>query len=166
MPWFLIYGPNMAIRTAVFQSGMRFDPSIGPKGTSYPMGSETELLQRLSQQAHQAWHAPSAIVEHFIRRYQLERSWVMKRAIRFGRGRFRLDYMRKYRRYPCWFGVPRTLFRQILEQENAIIKAWLRSDHPELFRATWNRKFLWGHVIEARLSYRDSAPWRTAPAER
>jgi len=27
-----LYGPNMAVRTSVFQSGTRFDPSIGPRG--------------------------------------------------------------------------------------------------------------------------------------
>jgi hypothetical protein len=36
----------MAIRTAVFQSGVRFDASIGPRNSSYAMGSETELVLR------------------------------------------------------------------------------------------------------------------------
>lgn len=165
IPPYLVFGPNMAIRTAVFQSGVRFDPSIGPKSSTYPMGSETELMQRLSQQGHKAWHVPTAVVEHFIRDYQLRQSWVLKRAIRFGRGQFRLDYMRKYRPYPCWFGVPRTFLRQIFEQERMIIKAWLKSDHRELFSASWKRNFLWGQVVEARLSYRDRAVWRTARAE-
>jgi L-malate glycosyltransferase len=165
IPPFLVFGPNMAIRTAVFQSGVRFDPSIGPRSSTYPMGSETELTLKLSQRGHKAWYVPTAVVEHFIRDYQLRQSWVLKRAIRYGRGRFRLDYMRKYRPYPCWFGVPRTFFRQIFEQEKMIIKAWLRSDHRELFCASWRRNFLWGHVIEARLSYRDRAVWRTARAE-
>jgi len=104
-------------------------------------------------------------VEHFIRDYQLRQPWVLKRAIRYGRGRFRMDYTRKYRPYPCWFGVPRTFFRQIFDEEKTILKAWLMSDHRELFRAIWRRNFLWGHVVEARLSYRDHAVWRTARAE-
>lgn len=149
---FLVFGPNMAIRSAVFQSGVRFEPSIGPRSTSYAMGSETELTTRLDEQGHKSWYVPSAVVEHFIRDYQLRQSWVMRRAVRYGRGRFRLDYMQVYRRYPSWFGVPRTFFRQIFEQEKTIIKAWLRSDQQELFCATWRRNFLWGHVVEARLS--------------
>ena len=159
---YLVFGPNMAIRTAVFQSGARFDPSIGPKSSTYPMGSETELTQRLSRQGHKAWHVPAAVVEHFIGNHQLNQSWILKRAIRYGRGQFRLDYMRKYRPYPCWFGVPRTFFRQILDQERVIIRSWIRSDHRELFCAVWKRNFLWGHVIEARVSYRDRAVWRAA----
>lgn len=155
VPPFLVFGPNMVVRTAVFQSGVHFDPSIGPQNSSYPMGSETELLLRLGQSGHKAWHVPTAVVEHFIRDSQLRQSWVLKRAIRYGRGRFRLDYMRKYRTYPSWFGVPRTFFRQIFEQEKIMIKAWLRSDQRELFCASWRRNFLWGHMLEARLSCRN-----------
>lgn len=166
IPPFLVFGPNMVIRAAVFQSGVRFDPSIGPRSSAYPMGSETELMLRLSQCGHKAWHVATAVVEHLIRDYQLRQSWVFKRAIRYGRGQFRLDYARKYRPYPCWFGVPRTFFRQIFDQEKMIIKAWLRSDDRELFSASWRRNFLWGQVVEARLSHRDRAVWRTADTNR
>src|SRR5690242_14211481 len=91
IPPYLVFGPNMAIRTAVFQSGVRFDPSIGPRNSSYPMGSETELTLRLSHRGQKAWHVPTAVVEHFIRNYQIRQSWVLKRAIRHGRGQFRFD---------------------------------------------------------------------------
>ena len=166
IPPYLVFGPNMAIRATVFQSGVRFDPSIGPRSSTYPMGSETELTLRLSQSGHKAWHVATAVVEHLIRDYQLRQSWVLKRAVRHGRGQFRLDYERIYRPYPCWFGVPRTFFRQILDQEKMRIKAWLRSDPRELFSASWRRNFLWGQVIEARISHRDRAVWRTAGLER
>jgi glycosyltransferase involved in cell wall biosynthesis len=150
----LVFGPNMAIRTAVFQLGVRFDPSIGPRSSSYPMGSETELTLRLSQQGYEPWHVPSAVVEHFIRDDQMRKSWVLKRAIRYGRGRFRLEYMQKHRGNPCWFGVPRRFFREIFEEEMRVIRAWLRSNEREIFSARWRRNCLWGHVIEARLSHR------------
>jgi L-malate glycosyltransferase len=151
MPPSLVFGPNMAIRNAVFQSGVRFDPSIGPRSSSYPMGSETELTQRLSQQGYNAWHVQRAVVEHFIRDHQMRKSWVLKRAVRYGRGRFRLEFREKTRTYPTWFGVPRRLFREIFEEQRTIIEAWLRSDERELFCARWKRNFLWGLVIEARL---------------
>ena len=69
----LLFGPNMAIRSEVFQLGTRLDPSIGPRGSNYPMGSETELVLRLSRHGHKAWHVHGARVEHFIRQGQLER---------------------------------------------------------------------------------------------
>jgi len=157
IPPFLVYGPNMAIRTALFQSGARFDPSVGPRSSSYPMGSETELTLRLSREGHKAWYVPKAVVEHLIRDEQLCQSWVLKRAIRYGRGRFRQDYMQKYRRYPTWFGVPRRFLREIFEEQRAIIKAWLKSSERELFCARWKHNFIWGHVIEAHHLYRHRA---------
>src|SRR5271169_1127428 len=83
-PW--VFGPNMAIRSKIFQSGIRFDPLIGPGRSDYAMGSETELLLRLDRQGHKAWHVASAVVEHLIRKEQLEKRWIWQRAIRFGRG--------------------------------------------------------------------------------
>jgi GT2 family glycosyltransferase len=159
MPPFLVYGPNMAIRTAVFQSGVRFDPSIGPRSSSYyAMGSETELTIRLSRQGYKAWYVPSAVVEHFIRDKQLHKSWVLKRAIRYGRGCFRLGNVeKKYGGLPLLFGVPRTYFRQICGEEKSIIKAWLMSDERELLSACWRRNCLWGQMVEAYLRHRRRA---------
>ena len=160
MPPSLVFGPNMAIRTAVFQSGTRFDPSIGPRSSSYPMGSETELTLRLSEQGYKAWYVPSAVVEHFIRNDQMRKSWVLKRAVRYGRGRFLLDYLPKHGGNRCWFGVPRRFFREIFKEERTIIKAWLRSNERELFCARWRRNLLWGHVVEARLAHRSRGSHR------
>lgn len=158
LPPFLVFGPNMAIRTAVFQSGVRFDTSIGPRNSSYPMGSETELTARLSWQGHKAWYVKSAVVEHFIRDYQLHESWVLKRAVRYGRGRFRLrdleESVTPWIAMPQWFGVPRRFFREIFEEEIRVIRALLRSNERELFSARWKRNYAWGHVIEARLAHR------------
>jgi L-malate glycosyltransferase len=157
MPPYSVMGPNMAIRAAVFQLGVFFDGSIGPRGSSYPMGSETELSWRLYRQGYKPWHVPSAIVEHFIRADQMRKSWVLKRAVRYGRGRFRLRDLERsgapWIVMPQWFGVPRRFFREIFEEEIQVIRAWLSSNERELFCARWKRNCVWGHVIEARLSH-------------
>src|SRR5581483_3201021 len=44
-----IFGPNMAVRADVFQSGYRFNTSVGPSAGSYAMGSETEFTNRLAR---------------------------------------------------------------------------------------------------------------------
>jgi len=156
MPPILVFGLNMAIRTSVFRSGVRLDPSIGPRGSSYPMGGETELALRLDRQGHKAWYVQSAVVEHFIRDYQMRKSWVLKRAIRYGRGMFRLHDMGKSKATTSWFVVaisPR-FFRGIFKEGIKIVRAWLRSNERDLFSARWRLNYLWGHVIEARLSHR------------
>lgn len=81
-----IWGPNMMVRRRVFDQGLRFNTDIGPTGSNYVMGSETEFLQRASNAGHTAVYAPSAFVYHQIRPEQLTHSWIYGRAFRVGRG--------------------------------------------------------------------------------
>lgn len=83
----LAWGPNMAVRARVFQSGLRFDPLFGPNGgINYPMGSETELMERLQARGHRAWFVERACVRHMIRASQLEPQSILQRAFRHGYG--------------------------------------------------------------------------------
>ena len=156
-PGFL-FGPNMAIRSWLFSSGTRFDPSIGPRGADYPMGSESELLQRLKRQGNGAWHVQGAIVEHFIREYQLDKSWVLKRAIRFGRGHQLRALKEEASAGASFLGVPPRYFLRMLRRWIRIAGAWLRSDEQEMLVARWELNYLWGHVVEARQSRRRRRP--------
>jgi GT2 family glycosyltransferase len=82
---FTPFGPNMAIRRDVFDSGVRFDPRVGPRNASYIMGSETELLRRLKKAGHVPVYIPGSIVYHRIRQEQLTDRWLYGRAFRYGR---------------------------------------------------------------------------------
>jgi glycosyltransferase involved in cell wall biosynthesis len=144
-----IFGPNMAVRMEIFARGIRFDPSIGPAGGNYAMGSESELLERLGRLGHKAWHAQSAVVEHFVRDFQLEESWALRRAIRHGRGSYRLQYATMAT--PPWplYVVPRIIKRLL-----RIAKASLVSDKKGAFCARCDLNYLWGYLVEARLMRR------------
>jgi glycosyltransferase involved in cell wall biosynthesis len=155
IPSFLVFGPNMAIRTRVFHSGLRFDPSIGPRGCSYPMGSETKLTQGLEQQGHGAWYVPEAVVEHFVRKAQLKKAWVMQRAIRYGRGHYRLYYAAEVTSRKLLMGTPRYLFREIYEEGLLMTKACVSLQQEEFFRSRWRLNFLRGKVTEARILVRE-----------
>jgi hypothetical protein len=146
-----IYGPNMAVRSSVFQSGMRFNTSMGPRGTSYPMGGETEFILRLNRQGHKGWHVPSAVVEHFIRKEQLERAWVMKRAIRFGRGAYRSVQMMTTDSAKAENGIPRMLFWKMVKEWLFMAAATASFKRAAAFRSLWRFNFLRGQAIEARL---------------
>jgi glycosyltransferase involved in cell wall biosynthesis len=147
-----IIGPNMAIRSNIFYSGVRFDSSIGPSGLNYSMGSETELVLRLNRQGHKGWHVHAATVEHLVRQEQLDKEWILRRAIRFGRGHHRLFPNPK-----LWLGVPRHLFRDIPKEGFRVAVAWgsLRPDC--LFRSRWRFNYFLGVAIEARSMSRHSA---------
>jgi len=154
-----VFGPNMAIRAEVFACGYRFDAHIGPRGSDYPMGSETEFVRRLTKNGFMIWHCPRAVVEHFIPRAHMRLSWILNRAIRFGRGQFRLGQLEQGEVFPSWLGVPRYLFRAMLVEQICILTALLRFDRGKLFRARWQFNYLLGQLIEAR-SMRDEISGR------
>lgn len=145
-----VFGPNMGVRTEVLESGHRFDVSIGPRKGQYPMGSETEFVRRLMRQGHTAWFVADAVVEHFIREFQMQEDWVLARAIRFGRGQYRLAQAEPRPTLTTWLGVPRYLFRCMLTQGALMLKPFLCFDEEGLFRARWQFNYLWGQAVESR----------------
>jgi glycosyltransferase involved in cell wall biosynthesis len=149
----MVQGPNMAIRSNVFEAGIRFDPSIGPCGSSYPMGSETEILLRLSQQGHKAWHVRGAIVEHWVRREQLDKAWILRRATRYGRGWYRMAPSED-----LLIGVPRHLFRDIPKELLRMSAASVLRRPDVLLRARWRFNYLLGEAMEARTITRGTVP--------
>jgi len=158
----------MALRTCIFRSGTRFDPSIGPRGTSYPMGSESELLQRLARQGHAAWHVPSAIVEHFIRAEQVTKEWVLRRAIRYGRGQYRLS--RQAEASGAGRSIPTRILIlscRLLKEGIVIAAASILFRQETLFRGLWRFNYWRGQAAEARILSRDrsASPLATTAPE-
>jgi glycosyltransferase involved in cell wall biosynthesis len=83
-----IFGPNMAVRSSVFEKGFRFNENIGPNGgdPNYPMGSETEFCVKVARSGIKSWFAKEPRVQHIIRSSQLTRAYWAQRAYRHGRG--------------------------------------------------------------------------------
>jgi glycosyltransferase involved in cell wall biosynthesis len=144
-----VFGPNMAIRAKVFELGARFDPSFGPRGSNYPMGSETELLMRLGRNGEKAWFARAAIVEHFIRKDQMDKGWVLGRATRSGRGQYLLNSADEAGKHKS-FTITSTYFiRKIGKQVILMTAACIFFQPEKLFRSRWRLRFLFGQLIEA-----------------
>jgi len=123
-----VFGGNFAVRTSVLEQGWRFDPALGPSDKSYAMGSETEFLERLVKAGHRVWWLADLPVEHVIRPEQFTRSWILRRAVRSGRGVYRQTV---YREGPpaFLFGAPRYVLRQFIQQAVRAVLAVL----------TWSR---------------------------
>lgn len=145
------WGPNMAVRAQLFDAGHRFDENIGPQsGTSYRMGSETEFTKRLEQQGCRAWFVSHAVVEHMIRSFQMEKSWVLARAVRYGRG---LRYREQFQNLPrpaMLFGVPRYRVRSLLEHGLRLAAAKLLGKEKTAFHESWALHCEWGYLREAK----------------
>lgn len=145
-----VWGPNMAIRSEIFRSGVRFDTSIGPRGSNYLQGGDTEMTRRLESLGHRAWHVPGAVVEHIVRKEQLEKSWLLGRAIRHGRGEFHLGQTEEITSKKLLFGSPRYLYRKLYRETREIVKAWLTRRQEDLFCARWRFNYIRGQIQEAR----------------
>ena len=152
--WF-IFGGNMAIRTSVLQSGIRFDTAMGPRGSSYPIGGETDFVMRLERQGHKAWHVQGAVVEHLVQEAQLNKTWVLQRAIRFGRGQYRLNNKHEIANAKLWMGTPPYLLREILKEGLSVTAAWVSFRQEALFRSRWRFNFRRGQATEARILARE-----------
>ena len=144
-----VVGPNMAVRAKLFDEGIRFDPTIGPQGASYAMGSETEFVKRLARHGFAAWHVHDAMVEHFIRDYQMTSSWILRRGTRFGRGLYRMGRLEGTTGIPAWLGIPRHLFRDSLTQTARLLKGLLTFSGETIFSARWELNVLRGQFMEA-----------------
>jgi glycosyltransferase involved in cell wall biosynthesis len=163
MDYHFVFGPNMAVRAEVFAEGFQFDPTIGPQGSSYAMGSETEFVTRLAKRGYAAWHARNAQVEHFIRDFQMTGSWILRRAIRFGRGQYRMGRTASgSTAQPAWLGVPRYLFREMVRQTAVLSRALLTFRGAAIFRARWDLNVLRGQILEAYRS--GEKPEKTTPS--
>jgi glycosyltransferase involved in cell wall biosynthesis len=108
-PGILPYGPNYAVRSRLMES-FKFCTSVGPRGNSFAMGGETELLLRLVAKGERVIFAPCASVTHFVDEHQMDLDWLYKRAFRLGRGKARI---KPDRRFKCISGIPWPLFYQI-----------------------------------------------------
>ena len=150
----LVFGGNMAVRSNIFQESYKFDETVGPNGSSYAQGSETQLLKRLRQEGFKSWHCRNAVVEHFIRSFQINKKWVLARAIRYGRGQYRIGQAglqwKSYLR-----GIPVYLCLEILNKVYRLGKAKLSGDAERIFKEHWYLNYLVGIALEARNIYKE-----------
>lgn len=152
---YCLFGANMAIRAEIFEAGYRFSVRIGPRGRNYAMGSETELTLRLGKAGFMSWHCKQAVVEHIVRRFQMNRAWILGRSLKFGRGSYRTWIQYEDIGLKSYLGIPRHLIKEIVKQALYVGRAKLSGDTKELFQQRWKFNYLLGQAIEAWLIHRE-----------
>jgi len=152
-----VFGPNMAVRKSVFDLGHRFSVRIGPCGKNYAMGSEAEFVHRVVRAGARCWFSPDAIVEHVIDEGHLNKPWVLRRAILFGRGCMRLDFLESPWSYERWSGLRRELFGRLRHYAWQSFCAAMKRDQEKLFRNRWEFSFWYGQLVEAYKLGRESS---------
>jgi GT2 family glycosyltransferase len=141
------FGPNMAIRRGRF-ADLRYREDLGPKGRSYPIGGETELLRRLVAAGARAVHVPTARVDHVIRPEQVTEDYLRTRAHNYGRGQARI--VRPAPGTPRLLGAPRHLWRELARAHLRRTRAALSRDPSARRRALWELDVLRGQLRECR----------------
>ena len=148
-------GPNMAVRSEVIEAGYRFDTSLGPVGPRYQMGEEADFLQRLGKAGFRAWYCKRAVVAHMIRRDQMKKEWVLRRAVPLGRAHSRWEYRELSQTPPVLLlGIPRYMIREILAQAIHVARAKLSQDEDTVFKKRWRLHYLVGRAIEGRILFK------------
>lgn len=147
-----IYGPNMAVRRSVFDAGTRFADHVGPDATNplYAMGSETELLRRLEAQGHQAFFVAAARVGHIIRPEQMQESWILERAFRYGVGEGRNHAGALSAGRPLVAGLPAGLLARIVAYRIAAQCMGLLPPSARRLRIRYRDRWLAGVVAGRR----------------
>ena len=148
------FGVNMGIRAEIFEAGYRFNVDIGP-GRDCAMGSETELNLRLVKAGFKVWHSKQAVVEHFIPKFRMHRSWILARASKFGREQYCLRGRYEHAKDQFYLGIPWQLIKAIVRGSLLLGTAALGGNSIGVFQNLWKLRYLLGQAREARLGCRD-----------
>jgi len=119
------------------------------------MGSETDLIRRLGKAGFNSWHCKKAVVEHMVRKSQMTRGWILSRALRFGRGQYRLHIHHENVDRKKYLGIPKYLIKQVVVESLKVGYTKLLGDDAWFFEKCWQLSYLLGEVIEARLIHKE-----------
>lgn len=147
-----LYGPNMAVRQRVFDTGLRFDESIGPNGDNYVMGDETDFMIRAENSGFTAWFEPDIVVQHKVNEVQLTPQWIGRRAFIAGRTMVYLQLREngKLADTKEIFGFPRWAILKLFKEELIALQARIQPSKPGLYYSTWKSAFMRGYLFESR----------------
>ena len=144
-----VWGANMAVAADVFRAGHRFDAALGPKGTRYEMGQETEFTIRMAKLGYKCWFCKKAVVHHIIREYQLEKNWILSKSFKFGREIHNRELSERASDPPRLFGAPRWMIRRLVSEAASATLAAITLDKDKNFQARWQVNYFAGYITAA-----------------
>lgn len=164
-----LFGPNMAIRSSIFQKGMRYNIEFGLEGgrsnqaiqqqnswllsligdTSLaPMGSETEFVVESEKSGEKSRYLTESHVRHIVRDFQLDWEWILRRSFRAGRGCLEREPTTSSRQFQ---GVPYWLFKNLLLNTLALLKT--KKISPQRRVLKYEREWIKGAICGAHIHY-------------
>lgn len=146
-----IAGPNMAVRIEAVRSGLRFDMDKGPSGTSYAMGEDTAFAYAAQVFGYPAAHCPDAVIQHIVHPAQYDKSWLLRRAYRYGQSRAAETILAERELHGSkLMHMPRWMLREYLKQQFLSVAGWLSGNTASHMAAAWEARYLAGYLSEYR----------------
>lgn len=147
----LIFGPNMAVRTVIFEQGEEFSTQLGPAGRSGLMGDETEFMTRLASQGYRTLFCPAPIVRHIVQKDQLSLRWVLNRSYRFGASNFQMEWESgSLTNTKFVLGFPRHVVRRLAQDIFFSFRALSTCKSDNLFHGVDNVFYDIGELFQGR----------------
>lgn len=78
-------GSNLWVSRHILKSDFRFDEFFGPRPDSRIMGSESTFIRKLTEDGHEIFYSPHAVVRHRLQPEMLSLSGIKERVCRAGR---------------------------------------------------------------------------------
>jgi len=130
-------GANMVIKRKVFEQIKGFNPGIGAgKGS---IGEDTELFHRIQSVGYKIYYNPNILLFHPVIKERTNFIYFAKWHMASGRYSILKDYTPdELKSFICYFGVPRYLFRQIL---NLFFSLLLSMRNKRIFIKAWGTLF-------------------------
>lgn len=149
-----VWGPNMALRAAIFRRGHRFDEAIGPDGSrTYAMGSETELMLRLAvTERIRCWHCSAARVRHIVKPESMRAGWILGRGVRLGRCIYREGRQKRAAGLNVPAYDPEAARARLIDAIADLAAARSSKDACRVFKARWQVNLMIGCLVEAARS--------------
>lgn len=85
------YGANISFPRAVFDRGLRFDPSLGRRGGTLGAGEEMKLALEIEQSGGAIYYAPRATVYHRAEAARANRAYLFRKSYLHGRSSAQLE---------------------------------------------------------------------------
>jgi glycosyltransferase involved in cell wall biosynthesis len=145
-------GCNFVCRRSLFDEVGLFNINLGPRPGAQIAGEETDLFRRLQAHGEAILYAPSIRVFHPVDPARLTKSYFRYRYFCHGRGVILVKPPAS--NLPRLFGVPRFLYRLLLESAGSGLWAVCRGDSYAAFDHQLDMWYAVGAIVESRRAAR------------
>jgi hypothetical protein len=135
-----IWSGNVAYKTDIFLSGLRFDVRYNRSGKGVGGGSDAIMFRKLLEHRARIRYRPDMVIDHLVEKEKLKRSYFIRLHYAAGikYGEYQMSTYKK-----SLFGIAPFMIRQLLSQALKTIFMVFRRD-PEVIRQVMNASYAAG----------------------